>query len=145
ARTQFIHRHGALPHNGPCEARSVSPSPRNFCTVGQHKPRGCTLTWNRRGSGHRIRLNRGQELVIGGHVPGPHGLDSIIVGYYEGAELRFVAKVRNGFVPAWRRKLFGKLESLVTPKCPFVNLPESRLSRWGEGLTAEGMKNCVWL
>ena len=24
-------------------------------------------------------------------------------------------------------------------------LPETRISRWGEGLTAEGMKNCVWL
>jgi hypothetical protein len=27
------------------------------------------------------RLNAGQELVIGGYVPGAHGLDSVIVGY----------------------------------------------------------------
>jgi ATP-dependent DNA ligase len=99
----------------------------------------------RSGAWIKFRLNCGQELVIGGYVPGPHGLDSIIVGYYKGAELRFVAKVRNGFVPASRRELFGKLESLVTPKCPFVNLPETRRSRWGEGLTAEGMKECDWL
>jgi DNA ligase D-like protein (predicted ligase) len=99
----------------------------------------------RSGAWIKFRLNRGQELVIGGYVPGPHGLDSVIVGYYKGAELHFVAKVRNGFVPASRRELFGKLESLVTAKCPFVNLPETRISRWGEGLTAEGMKNCVWL
>ena len=29
--------------------------------------------------------------------------------------------------------------------CPFVNLPEKSRSRWGEGLTAEDMKECVWL
>jgi hypothetical protein len=27
------------------------------------------------------RLNRGQEFVIRGYFPGPHGLDSLIVGY----------------------------------------------------------------
>ncbi len=27
-------------------------------------------------------MNRGQELVIGGYIPGPHGFDSIIVGCY---------------------------------------------------------------
>ena len=36
----------------------------------------------RSGSWAKYRLNRGQELVIGGYVPGSHGLDSIIVGYY---------------------------------------------------------------
>ncbi len=30
------------------------------------------------------RINQGQELVIGGYFPGPHGLDSIILGYYQG-------------------------------------------------------------
>jgi bifunctional non-homologous end joining protein LigD len=53
--------------------------------------------------------------------------------------------VRNGFVPASRRQVFGKLQPLEIQKCPFVNLPESRRSRWGEGLTAEGMKKCVWV
>jgi len=26
-----------------------------------------------------------------------------------------------------------------------VNLPEARSGRWGEGLTAEKMKDCIWL
>jgi len=30
-------------------------------------------------------------------------------------------------------------------KCPFVNLPEAHKNRWGEGLTADKMKECVWL
>jgi len=99
----------------------------------------------RSGAWIKYRVNRGQELVIGGYVPGTHGLDSIVVGYYKGDELIYVARVRNGFVPASLRQVFGKLQPLVIPRCPFGNLPETRRSRWGEGLTAEGMKKCVWV
>jgi DNA ligase D-like protein (predicted ligase) len=99
----------------------------------------------RTGAWIKHRLNSGQELVIGGYVPGTHGLDSIIVGFYRGKDLIYVARVRNGFVPASRRQLFGKLRLLVSPECPFVNLPEKHGSRWGEGLNAEDMKKCVWL
>jgi len=93
----------------------------------------------------KYRVNRGQELVIGGYVPGPHGLDSIIVGYYKGDDLVYVARVRNGFVPASRRQVFTRLRSLEVPDCPFVNLPETHRSRWGEVLTADDMKKCVWV
>jgi bifunctional non-homologous end joining protein LigD len=72
-------------------------------------------------------------------------LDAIIVGYYRGKELVYVARTRNGFVPASRRQLFEKLKPLVIPNCPFVNLPEKKQSRWGLGLTAEEMKKCVWV
>jgi len=30
-------------------------------------------------------------------------------------------------------------------KCPFANLPDKDAGRWGQGLTAEKMKECVWL
>jgi hypothetical protein len=30
-------------------------------------------------------------------------------------------------------------------RMPFVNLPDKHESRWGESLTAETMKKCVWL
>jgi bifunctional non-homologous end joining protein LigD len=99
----------------------------------------------RSGSWIKHRLNRGQEFVIGGYTPGLHGLDAIIVGYYRGKELVYVARTRNGFVPASRRQLFEKLKPLVIPNCPFVNLPEKKQSRWGLGLTAEEMKKCVWV
>jgi DNA ligase D-like protein (predicted ligase) len=91
------------------------------------------------------RVNLGQEFVIGGFTPGPHGLDAIIVGYYRGDDLVYVARTRNGFVPASRRRVFEKLRPLVTPECPFVNLPETRKARWGEALTAEKMKKCIWV
>jgi bifunctional non-homologous end joining protein LigD len=100
---------------------------------------------HRTGSWVKYRLNHGQELVIGGYTPGTHGLDSIIVGYYKEDDLIYVARVRNGFVPASRRQVFEKLRPLAIPNCPFANLPEEGRSRWGEGLTAEDMKHCVWV
>jgi bifunctional non-homologous end joining protein LigD len=99
----------------------------------------------RSGAWIKYRVNRGQEFVIGGYFPGPHGFDSLIVGYYDGDELMYVARTRNGFVPASRRQVFSKLKHLVTPACPFVNLPETRRSRFGEELNAEKMKKAVWL
>jgi len=43
----------------------------------------------RSGAWAKYRLNRG--LVIGGYVPGAHGVDSIIVGYYRGKELVYIS------------------------------------------------------
>ena len=99
----------------------------------------------RSGAWIKHRVNRGQEFVIGGYFPGPHGIDSLIMGYYDGDKLMYVARTRNGFVPASRRQVFAKLRHLVTPACPFVNLPETRRSRFGEELNAEKMKKAVWL
>jgi bifunctional non-homologous end joining protein LigD len=99
----------------------------------------------RSGAWIKYRVNRGQELAIGGYIPGSHGLDSIIVGYYRENDLVYVARVRNGFVPASRRQVFERLHPLVAPDCPFVNLPETHKGRWGDGLTAEDMKKCVWV
>jgi hypothetical protein len=96
----------------------------------------------RTGSWVKYRVNRGQELVIGGYIPGPHGFDSLIVGYYRGEDLIYVARVRNGFVPASRRQVFEKIRYLTSLTMPFVNLPDTHKSRWGDELTAEKMKEC---
>jgi len=58
----------------------------------------------RSGAWIKCRVNRGQEFVIGGYFPGPHGFDSLIVGYYGGGKLIYAARTRNGFVPASRRR-----------------------------------------
>jgi bifunctional non-homologous end joining protein LigD len=99
----------------------------------------------RTGAWAKYRTSRGQELVIGGYMPGPHGFDAILPGYYEGERLLFVGKVRNGFVPALRRELAERFRGLETPVCPFANLPEPRSARRGEALTREVMKTCRWL
>lgn len=99
----------------------------------------------RSGAWAKYRLTSGQELVIGGYVPGTYGVDAIIVGYYKSRELTYVSRVRNGFVPASRRQVFQKLKPLIVTSCPFVNLPEKHKGRWGEGLTAADMEKCVWV
>jgi DNA ligase D-like protein (predicted ligase) len=99
----------------------------------------------RSGAWIKHRVNLGQEFVVGGYFPGPHGVDSLIVGYYDGDRLMYVARTRNGFVPASRRQVLSKVKHLVTPSCPFVNLPETKRSRFGEELSAEKMKKAIWL
>jgi len=92
---------------------------------------------------HRVSL--GQEFVVGGYVPSNLGLDSLVIGFYRGADLVYAARVRAGFNPATRRQVFEKIKHLKTSLCPFVNLPEAAAGRWGQGLTAEKMKECIWL
>jgi DNA ligase D-like protein (predicted ligase) len=99
----------------------------------------------RLGAWVKHRVNLGQEFVIGGYTPGAYGIDAIIVGYYRGRDLIYIARTRNGFVQASRRSVFQRLFTLKTEDCPFTNLPEMRKARWGEAMTAEKMKECVWV
>jgi len=40
----------------------------------------------------------------GGCIPGPHGFDSLIVGYCRGKDMVYAARIRNGFVPTSSRR-----------------------------------------
>lgn len=99
----------------------------------------------RSGAWIKYKTNAGQEFVIGGYIPGPHVFDSLLVGYYEGFGLIFLAKVRNGFTPASRRRVAQHFKGLETGHCPFANLPEPKNARRGKALAAEMMKECRWL
>jgi DNA ligase D-like protein (predicted ligase) len=99
----------------------------------------------RSGAWSKKRINIGQEFVIGGFTLGPHGVDALVVGCYEGKSLRYVARVRAGLAPTSRSAVHALLKPLVTNTCPFGNLPETLNGRWGEGLTAAKMKECVWV
>jgi bifunctional non-homologous end joining protein LigD len=99
----------------------------------------------RTGSWSKYKTNQSQEFVIGGYKPGPNEFDYLLAGYYEGDDLIFVAKIKNGFVPALRREVAKHFKGLKTKVCPFANLPEPKSARRGEALTAEVMKKCVWL
>ena len=98
---------------------------------------------DRSGAWVKLKLDKQQEFVIGGYRPGPHGIDALLVGYYEGKELRFAGKVRAGFTPHLRREVFNALKSLQKAKCSFVDLPNSKTSHWGGGVTAEQMAQMV--
>jgi bifunctional non-homologous end joining protein LigD len=106
----------------------------------------------------KVRFARRQEFVVGGFKPAGGSFDSILVGYYENSgahkrrgagaapgKLLCAGKVRSGFTPATRTVLAGRLSPLITPRCPFVNLPTSRTSHWGEGITAEEMTTLRWV
>jgi len=99
----------------------------------------------RSGAWVKHRIAQQDDFLIGGYMPGSHGIDSIIVGDHVGKDLMYVSRVRAGLVTASRMELFRKLRPLVIDKCPFANLPETGRSRWGENLTAEKMKQCVWV
>jgi DNA ligase D-like protein (predicted ligase) len=99
----------------------------------------------RSGAWQKMRVNQGQEFVIGGYTPSPKNFDALIFGYYEAGRLMYAARTRNGFTPALREQLFKKFRGFETPDCPFANLPQKRAGRWGQGLTAAKMADCRWL
>jgi hypothetical protein len=68
-----------------------------------------------------------------------------VIGVYRGKDLHYAATVRAGFVPLTRCQVFERIKPLEMAECPFVNLPEKDAGRWGQGLTAEKMKECVWI
>jgi bifunctional non-homologous end joining protein LigD len=91
------------------------------------------------------RVDRAQEFVIGGYIPGAHGFDSLLVGLHEGGRLVFVAKVKNGFVARTRTEIFAELNTRQIARCPFANLPEKKGARRGDALTKEKMGACRWV
>jgi bifunctional non-homologous end joining protein LigD len=99
----------------------------------------------RSGAWCKMRINQGQEFVIGGYTVDPKSFDAVIFGYYDGNQLRYAGRTRNGFTPLLREQLQAHFRQLEAFACPFVNLPESRSGHWGLGLTAEKMKDCRWL
>jgi ATP-dependent DNA ligase len=95
----------------------------------------------RSGAWQKLKLELSQEFVVGGYRPGFNSVDALLVGYYDGRRLHFAGKVKAGFVAYTRRELFRELQPLHTVQCPFVNLPDSRSSRWGGGVTADEMRD----
>ncbi len=93
----------------------------------------------------KLKVNKAQEFVIGGYKPDLGRFQSILIGYYDAKKLIFAGKVRQGFNPVSRAKLLKTMRPLLTNKCPFDDLPSSRKSHFGEGITVEEMTNLCWL
>ena len=96
----------------------------------------------RSGAWQKMRINEGQEFVIGGYTLSGKTFDALVYGYYDGPKLLYAARTRNGFTPRLREELIKRFAGLETNECPFANLPEARSGRWGQGLTAAKMKDC---
>jgi ATP-dependent DNA ligase len=50
----------------------------------------------RSGAWQKMRVNQGQEFVIGGYTPSASNFDAIIFGYYESGKLMYAGRTRNG-------------------------------------------------
>ena len=93
----------------------------------------------------KVKFSRRQEFVVGGYKPANNGFDSVLVGYYEGRRLYYAGKVRAGFTAHSRRELMEGLTPLGRRSCPFVNLPSTKSSHWGEGVRPEDMAALAWV
>jgi ATP-dependent DNA ligase len=80
----------------------------------------------------KVRVNRGQELVIAGYTPSAKNFDALVISYYEGPDLMYAARTRNGFTPASRAELFKKIKPLEVEEC--AHLPTCRKKRGAAGV-----------
>jgi bifunctional non-homologous end joining protein LigD len=72
----------------------------------------------RSGAWQKMRVNEGQEFVIGGYTVGGTIFDALVFGYYEGSRLIYVARTRNGFTPSLRAQLMQKISRPGNPRLP---------------------------
>ena len=99
----------------------------------------------RSGVWQKFKLQHRQEFVVGGYKPEGRNFQSLVVGYYEAARLRFAGRVRAGFTPALRIALFDRLKPIEQKACPFADLPTGSASHWGEGVTEQDMLVLKWV
>lgn len=90
----------------------------------------------RSGSWLKLKCSFQQELVIGGFTP-PQGarqhFGALLVGYYEGEELRYAGKVGTGYSEKTLADLGARLGALVVEKSPFLRGGgQPRVARWVE-------------
>ncbi|HLH55060.1 MAG TPA: ATP-dependent DNA ligase, partial [Verrucomicrobiae bacterium] len=93
----------------------------------------------------KLKLSLSQEFVIGGYNPERNSFSSLLVGYYQGKQLIFAGKVRQGLNPASRVALMNLLKPNRVQECPFANLPSSKTGHFGEGITKEDMAKLCWV
>jgi bifunctional non-homologous end joining protein LigD len=102
----------------------------------------------RTGAWVKYKNLNGQEFVVGGFTR-PEGtrkhFGALLVGYYQGGKLWYASRVGTGYSSHLLRSLHERLKPKVQPECPFTNLPEQKKGRWGQGLTAAEMKQCIWV
>jgi len=93
----------------------------------------------------KFKLQSRQEFVIGGYKPEESSFQSLVVGYYDGKQLRFAGRVKAGFTGAQKAAVYQRIRNLEIASCPFSDLPTGKTSHWGEGVTEDDMKKLKWL
>jgi bifunctional non-homologous end joining protein LigD len=102
----------------------------------------------RSGAWVKFKITKSQEFLIGGYTLPEGGrkyFGSLLVGYHGPDGLMFAGRVGTGFSDKVLASLYAKSQKLKAPSCPFVNLPEKTIGRWGLGITPAIMKRCQWV
>lgn len=77
----------------------------------------------------KFKCSSGQELVIGGFTE-PKGsriaFGALLLGYYDGAELRYAGKVGTGFDTATLHDLYARMKAMETDSAPFASADAAR-------------------
>ena len=73
----------------------------------------------------KVKNTARQEVVIGGWLPGAGNrtgrIGALLVGYYDGDDLRFAGKVGTGYTDRMLAELAETLAPLARPTSPFAN------------------------
>jgi bifunctional non-homologous end joining protein LigD len=89
----------------------------------------------------KIKTHNRQEFVIAGYTKGQGRREgrfgSLVLGTYEGGELRYVGNVGTGFTDAEIERLLGKLKPLARPDSPFPEPPKMPKVRKGDVVWVE--------
>jgi bifunctional non-homologous end joining protein LigD len=132
------------------DARKLLDQARLFGLEGLIGKRVGSLYETGRATGNwiKLKLQQQQEFVIGGYTK-PAGsrthFGSLLVGVYDGSQLKFAGKVGTGFDGKLLRDLLRMFKKIPRETSPFVDLPEKRAGLFGRGVTASEMKLCHWV
>jgi len=92
-----------------------------------YEPGKRTRTWL------KIKCRKESEFVIGGYTP-PSGhraeFGALLVGLYDGSQLRYTGKVGTGYAEATLADLARKMRPLRTQECPFEIPPHEKEVTW---------------
>ena len=81
----------------------------------------------------KLKCERAQETVIGGFTEPSGsrlGFGALLVGYYDGAALRYAGKVGTGYSERVLRELRARMDTLVTEHSPFADPVPARAVHW---------------
>lgn len=99
----------------------------------------------RTGAWLKIKNVMEQEFVVGGYTEGEGSraktFGGLLIGYYDGDDLRFASSVGSGLTDADLTAIKKQLVKIETDVSPFINPPTTIGGRWGGGKAAR----CVWV
>jgi bifunctional non-homologous end joining protein LigD len=90
----------------------------------------------------KFKTQRSDDFLVGGYIPGQHGVDQLVIGEMRDGDFYYVDSVKNGFVPVTRQRVLGAVDGKEIEKCPFVNLPEKKSTY---KMDREKMKKVRWV